>query len=399
MALFTLTDIKIRDQKNRISLSKNTFNSDTYKFPLDIGEIDKGHYVVFNIYVSQFIQQNYKCTPSVKGLTQNQSGATIGDITGAARDLTVSAANFATGLLNEKTANFVRNIGSSVSGVIKDGLNAVESTEIGKQGVEISTQFFNQIKRYETGNLSSARVANKVTQIADTIVLYMPNTMNYSQQQFYREISRNDYLTNAAVGIDMLKEGNFNVENIIPYLAGTFNRQIGEFANSIGSSGTVSAILARNFGIENPRAELLYTRPSFRTFNFEFVLYPRSEKEAHEVQKIITKFNHHSVPSLKDGSAGQYLVPPAEFGISFFYNGIENPNIPKIKQCVLESINADYAPNGFHAYESSSGLGPSLGGTGMPIAIRLTMNFRELELLTKSDYPDKNYGNKDENYD
>jgi len=198
------------------------------------------------------------------------------------------------------------------------------------------------------------------------------------------------------VGAELLKTGS--IENILPFLSGTF-KAAEVLGGLTGSPGTISAIFARNLGIENPRAELLYSRPQFRNFSFEFMLYPRSEKEALEVQKIINKFNHHSVPSLKSGTAGQFLVPPAEFGISFFYNGMENPNIPKIKQCVLESINADYAPNGFHAYESASGLGPSLGGTGMPIAIRLTMNFRELELLTTADYPDKNYGSKENGFE
>lgn len=378
MALFSLTDIKIKEQKVRTSLSSKRFDSNTYRFPLDIGDADKGHYVIFNIFVSQFISKNYNCAPTTDSLLQNQSGATLGGVIDTVGDV-------GSGLLGPKNTNTLKQFTETTS-------KKIQSSELGKKAVEITGQAFNQARNYESGYLPGARIANKVSQIKDTVVLYMPNTLNYSQQQSYREISRNDMATNIGVGAELLKTGS--IENILPFLSGTF-KAAEVLGGLTGSPGTISAIFARNLGIENPRAELLYSRPQFRNFSFEFMLYPRSEKEALEVQKIIRKFNHHSVPSLKSGTAGQFLVPPSEFGISFYYNGMENPNIPKIKQCVLESINADYAPNGFHAYESASDIYPALGGTGMPIAIRLTMNFRELELLTKEDYPDEHYGSRD----
>ena len=378
MALFSLTDIKIKEQKVRKSLSGNRFDSDTVRFPLDIGDVDKGHYVVFNIFVSQFISKNYNCAPTADSLPQNRSGVTLGGAIDTIGDV-------AGGFLDGKTTNQIKTFTETT-------LKKIQTGELGKQTVQVAGQFSNQVRNFEMGYLPGARIANKVSQIKDTVVLYMPNTLNYSQQQSYREISRNDMATNIVVGAELLKTPS--IENILPFLSGTF-KAAEVLGGLTGSPGTISAIFARNLGIENPRAELLYSRPQFRNFSFEFMLYPRSEKEALEVQKIIRKFNHHSVPSLKSGTAGQFLVPPAEFGISFYYNGMENPNIPKIKQCVLESINADYAPNGFHAYESASDVYPALGGTGMPIAIRLTMNFRELELLTKTDYPDKDYGSRD----
>jgi hypothetical protein len=83
------------------------------------------------------------------------------------------------------------------------------------------------------------------------------------------------------------------------------------------------------------------------------------------------------------------LVPPSEFDISFYYNGQENPNIPSISTCVLANIETDYAPNGqFAAYEVPNGTGgnPTLGGTGMPVGIRLALTFKETQILTKFNY-------------
>jgi hypothetical protein len=67
------------------------------------------------------------------------------------------------------------------------------------------------------------------------------------------------------------------------------------------------------------------------------------------------------------------------------YNGKENPNIPRISTCVLQSIDVDYAPNGFSAYEVP-GEQALPGRTGMPVAIRLSLNFKETEILTKANY-------------
>ena len=69
------------------------------------------------------------------------------------------------------------------------------------------------------------------------------------------------------------------------------------------------------------------------------------------------------------------------------YNGQENPNIPKIiGSCVLESIDLDYAPNGFAAYESVGENSPSKGGTGTPVATRMTLRFKETTIVTKQDF-------------
>jgi hypothetical protein len=130
--------------------------------------------------------------------------------------------------------------------------------------------------------------------------------------------------------------------------------------------------------------ELLYSRPSFRTFRFDFMFYPRSQKEGKEVQDIIDRLRFHQAPEVaQGGTGGFFMVPPSEFDISFYYNGQVNPNIPKISTCVLEQLSVDYAPNGFSAYEVP-GQSATMGGTGMPVATRLSLQFKETEIVTKT---------------
>lgn len=88
---------------------------------------------------------------------------------------------------------------------------------------------------------------------------------------------------------------------------------------------------------------------------------------------------------------GYYLIPPSEFDIKFYCNGQINTNIPPISTCVLQSVDVDYAPHGFTAYEVPGQITPSEGGTGMPVAIQLTLQFREAEIMTKDNFNTEQY--------
>jgi hypothetical protein len=142
--------------------------------------------------------------------------------------------------------------------------------------------------------------------------------------------------------------------------------------------------------VQNPMLEIIYSSPELRAFRFDFMFYPRDEFEGRAVQNIIDKFQFHQAPEILKESNGFFLIPPSEFDIKFYYNGKENLNIPTISTCVLESIDLDYAPNGFAAYEVPGQLHPTIGGTGMPVGIRMSLQFRETEYMTKSNFYSEN---------
>lgn len=182
-----------------------------------------------------------------------------------------------------------------------------------------------------------------------------------------------------AGGIDNVKK------NLAPFAADAV-RELAVTKLVFGQAGTQylfgSTGLARN-----PMMEVLYTSPQLRSFRFDFMFYPRSESEAREVQNIIERIRFHQAPEFLNNSGGYYLIPPSEFDIKFMYNGMENPNIPKIiGSCVLESVDLDFAPNGFAAYESVGDNIPVRGGTGTPVAIRMSLAFKETSIVTKQDF-------------
>ena len=165
-------------------------------------------------------------------------------------------------------------------------------------------------------------------------------------------------------------------KSLSPFLANSLLQSAGPVGQILFTAGTGGKV-------QNPMLEILYSSPQFREFNFDFLMFPRSEQEALEVQNIIDRLKFHQAPELVKNSGGYFLYPPSEFDISFYYNGHENPNIPKISTCVLTTITTDYTPGGFATYEVEGESIASMGRTGMPVGIKLSLSFKETEYLVK----------------
>lgn len=387
MSLFNLNEIDIKESV----LGKNTnanlgleekYASNVFRFPIDIGAYDKGHYMIINI--GKQLKSRYAAEDAGEmqveknlGALQQELGKAV-SIPGAVIDATANAID--TGYeLNLAWQNEANN-------VIPLALRDDNTGKASKRFREITSQ------------LQKPSFLRTVRKTTDTIALYMPDTLQFNYNQGYSDIQMNQGLLPAfaAAGNEgvsavqnILKGGNVMnavkgaLKNMTPFI-GT------KLAETFLPGGVGTAIGASLFGaVMNPQLELLYTSPEFRTFRFEFMMYPRSQKESREVQNIIHRLKFHQAPELlQGGPAGLFLVPPSEFDISFYYNGLENPNIPKISTCVLTNIETDYAPNGqFAAYEvPNESNAVTLGGTGTPVGIRLALTFKETQILTKFNY-------------
>jgi len=122
----------------------------------------------------------------------------------------------------------------------------------------------------------------------------------------------------------------------------------------------------------NPKKEQVFKGVDFRTFSFDYQFFPRDEKEAANVLRIIEEFKYHMHPEFKDNNNFVYIYP-SEFDITYFANGKENRNLHRHTSCVLTSMNVNYTPNGLFTTFAN----------GMPTQINITLEFRELALLTK----------------
>jgi hypothetical protein len=263
-----------------------------------------------------------------------------------------------------------------------------------------ASKIFGSVIKDAGDALKGGSLFRTTKQITDTIALYMPDTLNFQYNQHYSGLSVTQSLGNFGAVLqaghsiidEITNSGKSGgaVKNLSPFAAQALSKKFGGDIAFTALSATTGGVLA-----QNPQLELIYSAPDFRPLSFQFMFYPRDEKEASEVIDIIELFKYHQAPEILEGSYGRFLVPPSEFNIQFMYNGQPNPNIPKVTTCVLESIDVDYAPNGFAAYETGKNNIPTIGGTGMPVAIRLDLRFKEVEIITKRFFKDPNSRNLD----
>jgi hypothetical protein len=132
--------------------------------------------------------------------------------------------------------------------------------------------------------------------------------------------------------------------------------------------------------VENPNQEQLFESMKHRSFSFSFLLAPKSMGEAGNVLNIINTFKYHMHPEL---TSQNYLILPSEFEIEFYSStaGVPNRHIGRISTCALTGVTVNYTPNGVW---SSFGLNESdQDHQGMAPMIQLSLEFTELELLTK----------------
>ena len=407
MALFGFSDISFnKNERGPLSsLYKNEFRTGTYRYPLDIGSADKGHYMM--IYIRQQKDSAFKTSPLDESVLNANGSFTEKDAVSISQgkpsvsfaNELISKVNGGLNQINQSTNGILGGLTSSLSKGIGDAAKGLESG-INNLFGQATTSFTGDsggtksIIDTRLKNITDKRfsVTKKTELTTDAIALYMPDTLNYIYSQGYSDLSPGNSVLGQSIAAGASEYEKFtqgqsaydSMKNtVIKAGLAKLTEAAREKAGDVGALGAFAATGT----VLNPMMELLYTGQSqFRTFQFDFFFYPRDEREALEVQKIIQRLRFHQAPEIS-GSFGQgFLIPPSEFDIRFYYNGAQNPNIPPIGTCVLDNININYAPNGFSAYEVPEETFPSLGRTGMPVAIQLTLAFKEVSYLTKDDF-------------
>jgi hypothetical protein len=194
-------------------------------------------------------------------------------------------------------------------------------------------------------------LSNRTKTSTKSISLYMPDTLNFTYAASY---GQTDLLTAASS---------------VPGLIGRTVSAVTQALNN-----PVARLLLKGSGYAlNPNQQVLFDGIDFRTYQLAFTFTPYSKQEAETVAAIIKMFKSHAAPRLVEGEgAGMFFVPPATFTPTFRFNGRVNKNISQVTESVITNINVDYAPQGFSAHTD-----------GAPVQTTLTIEFRELELITK----------------
>ena len=383
------------------SLVDNRFESKTLRYPIDVGNYDKAHYMVF--YIRQQNNTQFGTTTiedensinsaaadlqnnafsQLNALQPSNIGSQVGGELLSKINNGLSEINKATGGALEGLTSAV---GKTAGGVINDVNNLFgrKTSLIGGNSAATQRNIDTSIK-----SITNKSFIKTTTLTTDAIALYMPETLQFSYNQSYDSAELGSGLAGqlAAAGVSAM-EGykEKGVLEAVGSLAKSGVLGISDAAKELlgGAAGSV-AFQAIAGVAKNPMLELIYKSPNFRTFQFDFMFYPRDEREAFEVQKIIERFRFHQAPEIVKDAQG-FLIPPSQFDIKFYYGGVQNPNIPSIATCVLTKIDVNYAPNGWSAFEVPGENVPAVGRTGMPVSIQVSLEFQEVTYLTKQDF-------------
>lgn len=145
-----------------------------------------------------------------------------------------------------------------------------------------------------------------------------------------------------------------------------------------GISSELGAVVDLSSGnVPNPHAALLFNGVNLRSHSFNWRLSPTSSGDEKKLHTIFNIFKTHMLPTTKgittSGKGDVLMTYPDEVDITF--HGSDS-KLYKMKRCVVADMTINQAPEGpaFHA------------GTGNPVFYGLSLNLREVEILTREDF-------------
>ena len=323
-------------------LFTNNYDKFSYNYPSDLNSSQKGHSVRFDILqvVPISLSQTFSAVNDV--ILQ----PTIGMLQGAVN----TAQNTAQNVQNDplKAVSDTLTAVSNIPGTAVDGIKALADSA-SKITPDNAANFFTDIGRSAKEKLD--KFGKTKTIPSGSVTLYMPETLEFNYHAQYNNLS----LSTAAGSLP----------------------GVGSLANAVTSylKDNAAAKLGLNYAgyVFNPQEQLLFESIDFRSFGMSFTFTPFSRQEAQDIKGIIQKFRESAAPEIVNASAGFFFNPPSVFQITFLNRGQENPNINKLKRCVLENVDVNYAPNGWASHDD-----------GAPVQTTLTLQFREIELVDKA---------------
>jgi hypothetical protein len=216
--------------------------------------------------------------------------------------------------------------------------------------------------------LMAASATRAQRRLKTAIAMHVPNQLSirYGMQWNEDDTGALAMATTAATEL-MAAVKNKDAKNLTePAKAIITNLALSKGPNAAGMSAATGLA-------PNPKKEKIFKGVDFRSFTFDYQFFPRSEPEAANVLRIIKEFKYHMHPEFAKDSGNFIYIYPSEFDIFYYQNGAENMNLHRHTSCVLTELNVNYTPNG--AFTTFA--------NGMPTQINVTMNFKELALLTK----------------
>ena len=209
-----------------------------------------------------------------------------------------------------------------------------------------------------------------------TISLYMPSSVQVSYNMDYSDEKIGFLADIGSSFIQDWREGNsVSMERIneeLEKVGSAMRVGLLGLLNSVAPGAGVMAQIQSGRAI-TPKMELMFNGIGRREFTYEFTFIPKSALEAASIKQIIKQFKLNMSADYIEGSGFREMDLPGTFDITYMYQGGENKNLNRISTCVLQSADVTYGGDRFQTYAE-----------GVPQQTKLTLKFKEMEIITKS---------------
>lgn len=246
------------------------------------------------------------------------------------------------------------------------------------------------------------KAGNSITEVNQertnlTVALYMPNDITESVNINYNTSSMSGIMGGAVIGgriakdslgtiLDNAKTGESLFRGITQNdfgIGSIMSRLIAGGLSGIGGDLAKGAFAGAGMAI-NPFMEIIYDNMDFRKFRFTFKFAPSSKEESNIVRSIIKAFKFNSAPELANDFLNVFFRVPGTFDIKYYSRKsssgafTENKYLNRISTCVCTGVSVNYTGNDGNIFVAFEGDEP-----GAPVMIDLSLEFTELELITK----------------
>lgn len=229
--------------------------------------------------------------------------------------------------------------------------------------------------------------------ILDKIALFMPRDiqvnygLNFSEATNYVNYAKSNFIEDATGYIDSVMGAGAGAAILggATLFGGIKGALAGGAAGSVvgatraavdtvSSSNTIGQTLAINTKKTlNPHLASVFQGVQFRHHPFTFDLVARNKEESETIQKIIYKFKYHAHPEAGDpDSPSTFWEWPSAWHIGLFSPA--RKYMYNISTCHITNMAVNYTKEGSRAFFSD---------TGAPVAVRLSLDFMETELMTR----------------
>ena len=250
-----------------------------------------------------------------------------------------------------------------------------------------------QREHYQGALTNQIKGAKRTVRTSDSIVLYMPPTIQTNTNAAYKSsemgglaselAGRGAALISRSQQIGMFDAIMEAVPGLAAHAMDDVQRGITKAVSAIIGGDATGGVDKLSNRAQNRFLESTFDSVAFRKFSYTFKFVPKNVQEVIVARDIIKTFRFHMLPEIPDaGRFGRYFVVPAEFDLFYMFRGDENTWLNKISSCVLTNMDVSYANGNYQTFRPVWGKGNE---GAPPIETEMKLDFMETRVITKKE--------------